>query len=886
MGGIGQSGDSNESGMRRLTPLVGRGKLLSRAQAQVAEWLKLHYDPADLHRGDGSEQCACRNRLLVLTGPAAVGKSRFAYELVERLVDEFSVTAATAHCVENASLSTFAAEVAQVAGIRRNNLPDRWERLCNHAAQAASRAYAESARQHLPLLALLLDCEAVDTAGIRQADAESFIQGVKQALRTCCEMTAYLTGLPVVLVIEDLQWMGGLREVIADLLSHARLPQPLVALATARPEFAATTEQLDQLVGEYAHRVLKLPPLARTEGGQLIRELLPDVELPPELALELDGKAGGIPYYYEEFARFALNQGLVMRRDGKPVLAEGTADAGLPAEVKELINWRLAQLKPELRDLTGRAAVIGRSFSSEHLRKLGQGPGLAAAQELASGLAKLEQQKLIAREAGDRYVFEHALARDAAYDLVPSDDRAEMHGTMADMLVEMLVRGTAAEWDILPEAIRHLEGCGRFLEAHERICQLLVLMADMGRYDGLDTWFARALATWQPAGDGTEGAKATHGTGLLVDDPISLYPPSPGMHLAACELLRRRGECPKAQQHARAGLELVTAPNQATQRMTLLQALGRVEVDLGYYDEARACYEQALATARQLENRVTECRVLNRLGVVHHQQGRWEEMRDCFEQALRLAREIGNRRAEVSALHNLGLMHNSYGRSDSALRCFEQSLSIAQELGDRRGESILMRAYWQTKARLDGPLPEVRLALERALAISIETGNQPNEGWARLQLGCYHREFRQADVALAYYTDALAIARAFSDPLLEVRSLQDLSMLHTQGGSLDKAEQALEQATAICKSFGIRPELVRLYCLWVHHRLTVARQPAADPPCRAKALAAARRDLADAEVHFEQIGVPPDSEPGAAVSEARAALEEFEREVRAQRQAT
>ena len=51
------------------------------------------------------------------------------------------------------------------------------------------------------------------------------------------------------LVIEDLQWMGSLREIIADLLKNACLPQPLVAIGTARPEFAATDEELAQLTG-------------------------------------------------------------------------------------------------------------------------------------------------------------------------------------------------------------------------------------------------------------------------------------------------------------------------------------------------------------------------------------------------------------------------------------------------------------------------------------------------------------------------------------------------------------------------------------------------------------------------------------------------------------
>jgi hypothetical protein len=206
-----QSGSSNEGPVRRLTPLVGRGKLLKEAQVQVAAWLEQRYGRSTFDIASGAERIDGRNRLLVLTGPPAVGKSRMAYELIKCLLESHEANKATAHCVESASLSTFAAEITGVALIDKENLPQRWEELCQYAARTVNDTYADRARRHLPLLALLLDCKGVDTSGIRRADTGSFIHSVKLALCTCCEVAAHFTAKPVVLVIEDLQWMGCMR---------------------------------------------------------------------------------------------------------------------------------------------------------------------------------------------------------------------------------------------------------------------------------------------------------------------------------------------------------------------------------------------------------------------------------------------------------------------------------------------------------------------------------------------------------------------------------------------------------------------------------------------------------------------------------------------------
>jgi len=735
------------------------------------------------------------------------------------------------------ALRTPACLLAHIAGIDSINLPHRWEQLCCHAAEVASASYAELARRHLPLLASVLDCHEVDTSGIRRADAGTFIHGVKLALRACCEITTHHTGKPAVLVIEDLQWMGGLREVIADLLQHACLPQPLIVIGTARPEFGTTNAQLSELVGEGAYRALILPPLAKTEGGQLMRALLPDVKLPPELAQDLERKANGVPYYYEEFARLALMQGLVVERDGRLELTVEKVEIELPADLRELIENRLARLEPELRDLTGRAAVIGRSFSGERLRKLEKALGLPAAKELIAELAELQQQQFIAREAGDRYFFEHVLAQSAAYVSVPPKARAELHRTMADTLKEIIAPGSVSEWDILPELIRHLAGCGRFKDAHEQACGLLYVMADLGKLDVCSIWFKHALELWKAheefTGDGSDWED-----NLSFNSAPAEFPPSRMLHQTMSALCTLQGRYSKALAHGAVALELCRQPAESSYRWGALLALGDALFHVGRIEEARTHYEESLALVRKGAARVDEGRGISRLAQLHCEQGRWDEMRSCYKEHLAIARELGDRRTEATALRNIGRSYRIQGNLDEAKTYAERSVSMFREMGNRLGTGRSLHH-----------LAEVLMA--KGLTSKART--------------CLHESY--------------AIAIEVEDRMSKVRNLTVMGLLHVHAGELELAEQVLAEAMVLDANSGFPHAGGLLHCALVHFHLAGMRKSAVSPDGIASTSEAVRRELGKAEACATQLSVAPESELGVEIAKARAAIEEFEREV-------
>lgn len=924
----GQSSSGTEPRMRRLTPLVGRGDLLALAEAQINEWLAISYDPSTFSTAGDAGRIAGRNRLLVLTGAPAVGKSRLAFELLRRLAGKRPLTTATAHCTAATSLFAFAAELARIAGLDENNLPARWQELCDQAAKAVGESYGERARRHLSLLAFLLDCDAIDTTGIRQADTRSFIPGVKLALRACCELIAQSTGMPVVLVVEDLQWLGGLREVIGDLLKHASLPQPLIVIGTARPEFAATAEELAALVGlddcaspttsggsaTPAWRVLELPPLSRLEGARLIREVVPRLKLPAELEEQLARKAAGLPYYYEEFARLLLARQLVTESEDELNAVAELSAMELPEGLAELIQSRLAGLEPSLRDLTGRAAVIGRSFSGERLRVLEEGLGLTDSDQTAQRLALLEQDHLLASEAGDRYFFEHALTRDAAYAMLPDEDRTEMHRAMAATLEEMLIPGTASEWDILPELIRHLKGSSQFQRTHEMACNWLELMGPIGGFEYLDSALEIAQASWWmwrfPDGRAVPRASAA---ALDGDDP-GRFPPSPALHNAIGTLLRHKGNYSQAMNHAQLALDIAKRVGDQSCQMKSLHLVGVVQeaiksgralgilnsaleisktlhdtgtevslltsiaacyVNKKDFQQAITCATRAYDLARRLGNRRAESGALGMLGVIREYMSDWDAAAENFQKTLIINRETGNRLSEALALSNLSIRLAESGNLDKALEYVAEAVGILVEIENVQYEG-LVRANWSDFLARQGKYEQAERQIMKAIEIAAAGGDKQSECWYLYDLSLIALHQGKLKRALALAQSARALVDQLAQPANAASVCCGYGQLLAQNGDLDKSRAELEYGTGMLEEIGLLREQGYARCNWVYYYIACAQRLVAAGQRPDSEMNQARNSIAAAEELAERANLPGGSDLYLYIEAARKAIREFD----------
>ena len=240
-------------------------------------------------------------------------------------------------------------------------------------------------------------------------------------------LRAFLVGesqrQPVVVVLDDLQWMD---ETSAELLGHlvgTAGAHRLLVVACYRPEYDAPWSR------HSAVAPLALKPLAEGEQGRLMQEALRAQRLDPGLSALLSERSGGNPFVLEELAAALLEQGAVAREGDRCWLSGSEAMRVVPDTIQDVIMARIDQLDEPVKRVLQVAAVIGRDFTFDLLRAVA-----GAGEELRTSLGRLVELELIREKTIFpvwEFSFKNALVQEVAYRNVLAGRRQEVHERVA-----------------------------------------------------------------------------------------------------------------------------------------------------------------------------------------------------------------------------------------------------------------------------------------------------------------------------------------------------------------------------------------------------------------------------------------------------------------------
>jgi class 3 adenylate cyclase len=249
---------------------------------------------------------------------------------------------------------------------------------------------------------------------------------------------------PLVAIFDDLHWA---EPMLLDLLDHiADLSRgvPILLLCVARPEL------LDERPGWGGGKVnattVLLEPLDERDCQELLLGLGDGLD--PETSARIVRACGDNPLFLEEM--------VALVRDG------GGADT-LPPTIRALLDARLERLGDDERSVIERGAVEGEVFHHAAIRALVDDPA-GVDQRLAALVRKEMIRPERAQLAGDdAFRFRHLLIRDAAYDALPKQARADLHERFADWLerdgTELVELDEIAGWH-LEQAVRYRRELG------------------------------------------------------------------------------------------------------------------------------------------------------------------------------------------------------------------------------------------------------------------------------------------------------------------------------------------------------------------------------------------------------------------------------------------
>jgi ATP/maltotriose-dependent transcriptional regulator MalT len=550
---------------------------------------------------------------------------------------------------------------------------------------------------------------------------------------------------PLVLVVDDLHWADrSTLSLLAFLIENLSSERVLVC-ATYRSDELDRTHRLTKWLAEHLRQReghVELRRLNRREIAEQMQAILGDTA-PDHLVEEIFARSQGNPLFAEELL----------------VASAGANADALPTSVRELLLTRMARLSDLCQRVLRTASAIRTPIDPwvlAHVTSLVE-------EELFAPLREaVDHHVLEADRDRRRFVFRHALLREAIYSDVLPGERQFLHRQLAMAVAVARSEGRVDPAEASSELAFHWNEAGDAGNAIQSSLDAASSAIGARGFESAQDHYERVLELWAMVPDARERS-GLHHTEVLV---------------RAAQAAHLAGDDDRAAALVVAALEETDPDADPMDKALLNESLGWYHLSKGDPAAASGFYGSAQSLSTGRSDRTERARILANSGLVYLLSGDHERAREFSEHALELARKLGAKREEGLALNPLGVVLALQGRFEEGIAHLRRALAIAEEVGD---VEEMARPYVNL-----GHVLATSGRLREAVDISMRGSEVAREWGLETTYGVFLRS-NAADALfeLGEWTEMSAVIRSVER---RSRSRPDFGFMHLIAARLDVAQ--------------------------------------------------------------------------------------------------
>ncbi|HET8592820.1 MAG TPA: adenylate/guanylate cyclase domain-containing protein, partial [Solirubrobacterales bacterium] len=505
---------------------------------------------------------------------------------------------------------------------------------------------------------------------------------------------------PLVIVLDDLHWADEPSLLLLRFAARELGSSGLLILATYRDVELGRHHPLARVLGEISgsESSARIPLRGLTVAAvERYIQMTSGAPSPLGLAEAVQEQTDGNPFFVGEVVRLLASEGR-LTAGGSP------AELQIPQGVREVVGRRLDRLSDETNEALRIAAVVGRDFELELVRRVADLPEsdqLGAAREALA-------ERLVTDIGDGRLSFAHALVRDTLYEELSPARRSALHEHVGIALEEIC--GDRVE-DRLGELAHH------FLAAAPR--------GDL----------ARAIDYAQRAGEqdmeqlAYEDAVDLYGRALEVLELIDGHD-----ERLRCRLLLSLGGAEAKSARVADARNAYERAAESARHLGDTDALAGAAIGIAMLSEAGRLDQKLLALLDEVLDLIGPERTARRAALLSAKSAEmyWvdddiSESARLVDEAIEIAREVEAPTTLAAALHRKIFIPTGPNASRERLAIADEMLELGQAHGDR--EAVLRaHAYrlWQLLELGDLPGVDRELATYSRLADELR---MPEHSW-------------------------------------------------------------------------------------------------------------------------------------------------------------
>jgi len=715
-----------------------------------------------------------RGSVLLIEGPAGIGKTRLTGELIARAQRRgYYTLVGSAYEMEGAIAYGPFLDILQAA---LRDSPAGQERLPAEIASVLS-GHPQ-------------DAQPVPNSDPRAAQTYLFA-GIAEFLRQRA------LSAPLVVVLENGHAADQGSLELFHFIARRLQDVPLLLVATRRKEGAVIGDPLDKLFRSVREttmvNVLTLGPLSAVDHHELLQQHSGERSLSRDSSDEIFQLSEGNPMYALELHEFRSRPSSSDAHRSQPT---GT----IPPSLRNSVAERLAKLSSSVSELLTIAAVVGEDVSYPLLEALWPG-GNKGREDADAGLLDVLDQLTAAHllyERGIHYHFRHALYRHCIYESASEARRHVLHAQVAHGLVQLGER----EDELPVEQIAfHYRKAGNARQAAHFLRLAGQRAASMYAHDDALHRYREALELIEPAKDAmvkricgdlyTLIGDTSRAAGYLAD--------SLAAYAQALSLIKDLSvnEADLTQLHCKIALVAIFTTDMQKAGQHLAEAW-------------RHAGEEPQLHAR--------LHILRALYLWHF--NRLEEAAEYAHRALDLAKSAQAVLESAQACEILAMAYLPLGRWQEGLHYERQRLQHGRWSPDLVVATDAHLCLWEYHVHDDRMLDQATTFMQEVAAEADRLGDLRCVAICQYALGTIHLWQGDTATALKQLDESFALHDKVGSPAGMAYALARRAVLHTLGNAIDLGWQSVQQGIEQAQRASIRDHcLQRLYGVGIWNRL-------------------------------------------------------------------
>jgi predicted ATPase/DNA-binding CsgD family transcriptional regulator len=698
-------------------------------------------------------------RLLTLTGPGGVGKTRLAIAAAAELTDDFPDGVVFVDLSPVADPNFVVSTIARCLGLRDAGAESLRDRVVTAIADRR-------------LLLVIDNFEQVVVTAPQ----------LRQVLDVCPEVTIFITSRIRLRVSGEREFPVAPLPLddpagAADSEASGAVCLFVERARAIRPDFDFNSETMST-IAEIVHRVDGLPLAIELAAARI--KALPPAALLHRMENQL------------------------------PLLSGGARDLPLRQQtMRDTIGWSYDLLDAAEQTLFRRLGVFVGGFTLEAAEAIGTGPADTAAEtrvgtsfDVIDGITALIEHSLLRQTTGfgsePRYQMLETVREFARDRLIASDERDDVQRRHA---AHYLAFVEASQPEITgPDQATWF---GQLSREKDNLRAALHWSLDQAETDTATRLGNSLWRIWERRGYLSEGRSYLHRILRLAASPES-HATWCGALTGASVLASLQGDYDEA---IRLGEDALAAWRQIGDQWGIARSLLCLATVARYRDDYAAAESlgyESLAAFRAIDDRWGAGHVLAHLGMVAWIQGDHATKTAHYDEALVHLRDVGDQSGTFEVLLELGKGTCDAGDLTHATALFEECLALSTTMGDDAGRGAAL-AQLGVVARLRGDYARATKLLKEATALAQETGNRRQVAWVATNLGDVDVARDDIKSASARYAEALGLFLTMGNRVGIAQCIEAIARCAGMRGHMAPAIRLLGSSAALFGAVGVTP---------------------------------------------------------------------------------